>query len=56
MSRMGRPKLEIKKEKIITMRLTQNKYEKLKDYAQSHNLTVSKAIEQGVDIILEASK
>ena len=55
MSRTGRPKVEVKKEKIITVRLTRDKYEKLKEYAQSHNLTVSKVLENGVDIILETS-
>lgn len=55
MSKMGRPKAEVTKDKIITMRLTIEKYEKLKKYAQSHNLTVSKVLEHGVDIILETS-
>lgn len=53
MTKMGRPKVQVRKDKIITMRLTIEKYEKLKDYAQTHDLTVSKVLEQGADIILE---
>ena len=39
MAKMGRPKVEVIKDKTITMRVTPAEYEIIKEYAQSHNLT-----------------
>ena len=38
MAKMGRPKSDEAKEKVITMRVTSATYKKIKEYAQKHNL------------------
>jgi len=44
MANMGRPKLEVVKDKRIALRVTQDEYDKLKEYASKNNISVSKAI------------
>ena len=44
MAKMGRPKQDEVKDRIITIRATPAEYEKMKQYAQSHNLTMTQII------------
>lgn len=55
MAKMGRPKVEEVKDKTITMRVTPAKYEIIKKYAQSHNLTITQVMQKGVDIVLKTN-
>ena len=42
--KMGRPAAEDPKNKIVTMRLTQSKYDELKAYADKYNMTVTQVM------------
>lgn len=55
MARLGRPKMEVVKDKIITMRVTPAEHEKIKEYAQSHSLTITQVVQKGVEKIISTS-
>lgn len=55
MAKMGRPKVEVVKDKTITMRVTPAEYEIIKKYAQSHNLTITQVMQKGVEIVLKTT-
>lgn len=52
MAKMGRPKSDVVKDKILTMRVTPKEYELIKQYALSHNLTITQLLQQGVRQIM----
>ena len=52
MAKMGRPKVEEVKDKVITMRVTPAEYQKIKEYAQTHNLTITQVLQKGVEKLL----
>lgn len=41
---MGRPKADVLKDKYISIRVTPEEYEKIKEYTQSHSLTITEAV------------
>ena len=49
----GRPKAETKKEKVVSVRMIPEKYEQLKDLADSSNTTVTKIIQEGTDNMIK---
>lgn len=51
LSKMGRPKLEKIKDRIVTVRMSDEEYEKLKAYAESHKMTVTELIKKGVELV-----
>ena len=55
MAKMGRPKVEEVKDKSINMRVTSAEYQKIKKYAQSHNLTITQVLQKGVEKIIAKS-
>ena len=55
MAKIGRPKVEELKNKTITIRVTSNEYKRIKEYAQSHNLTVTKVLQKGIEELLSLS-
>ena len=55
MAKMGRPKSDEAKEKVITMRVTFATYKKIKEYAQKHNLTITNVLLKGVEKLIETS-
>ena len=55
MAKIGRPKVEIVKDKTITMRVTPAEYEIIKKYAQFHNLTITQVMQKGVEIVLKTT-
>ncbi len=55
MAKMGRPKIDEVKDKTITMRVTPVEYQRIKEYAQTHNLTITQVLQKGVEKILETS-
>lgn len=55
MAKMGRPKVEEVKNKTINMRVTLAEYEVIKEYAQSHNLTITQVLQKGVEIVLKTT-
>ena len=50
-----RPKVEEVKDKVITMRVTPAEYQKIKEYAQTHNLTITQVLQKGVEKLFSAS-
>lgn len=55
MAKMGRHKVEVIKDKTITMRVTPAEYEIIKEYAQSHNLTITQVLQKGVEMVLKTT-
>ena len=55
MAKIGRPKVEEVKDRVITMRVTPTEYQKIKEYAQAHNLTITQVLQKGVERLFSAS-
>lgn len=56
MSKAGRPKAEIKKEKIVSIRMKPEDYARVKRYAESSNKTVTQVMQEGVTKLIEEDK
>lgn len=52
MAKAGRPKQEIRKEQIVTFRLTEEDYRGLKAYATSRGNTVTQVLQRGVSELI----
>ena len=48
---IGRPKLEIPRDKIINLRVTENEFKKISRVAKQKNLTKTAAILKGIDLL-----
>lgn len=48
----GRPKLEIPRNKIINIRVTEFEFEKISKIAQKKNISKTEAILQGIDLLI----
>ena len=55
MKKMGRPKSDAPKDKSLSLRMTDEEYEKLKEYADNHELTITQALQKGVELFYETS-
>ena len=53
MAKAGRPKQEIKKEQIVTFRLTVDDYRRLKAYAISQGRTITQVLQKSVSDLIE---
>lgn len=51
MGNVGRPKLEISRDKAMTIRLTNFEFEKIARVAKKKNLTKTDAILKGIDLL-----
>lgn len=56
MGKAGRPKADVTKEKVVSVRMKLEDYEKLKAYADSSEMTVTEVVQKGVSIILDKEK
>ena len=56
MSKAGRPKAEIKKEKVVSVRMKPEDYAKVKRYAESSNKTVTQEMQEGVTKLIDEDK
>ena len=56
MAKMGRPKLEETKGVTVSARLTQDEYNRLKEYAQKYNLTITQMIRKNILQMVESGK
>lgn len=52
MAKMGRPKSENAKKKILSIRVEDALYERICSYAEQHQLTVTEVVLQGLDKVL----
>lgn len=53
MSKMGRPKSDNNKDKIVAVRLTEEEHQRLTMYAKRHSLNMSDVLKKGLYFILE---
>ena len=51
MAKMGRPKSEKAKEKRVTLRLTDEEFNRLTEYAIKHSMTKSEVLKRALDVI-----
>ena len=51
MSKMGRPKSEITKDKIVTIRMSDEEHNRLKEYSEKHQQTITKSIKEGMELL-----
>lgn len=51
MRKMGRPKSDIIKDKIVTIRMSDEEHIKLKDYSEKHQQTITETIKKGVELL-----
>ena len=56
MAKIGRPKADVTKEKIVSVRMKPEDYKKLKEYANSSNMTVTEVVQKGISMILDKEK
>lgn len=58
MPRTGRPKADSPKQRSLSLRVDDAEYEKLKDYAARHDMTITQVLQKGLDIqyAMEESK
>ena len=56
MSKMGRPKSERIKDKIVTVRMSDEEYHKLRDYSEKHQQTITETIKKGVELLYPIHK
>ena len=52
MAKMGRPKSENAKKKTLSIRVEDALYERICNYAEQHQLTVTEVVLQGLDKVL----
>ena len=56
MSKMGRPKSDVIKDKIVTVRMSDEEHHKLRDYSEKHQQTITETIKKGVDLLYKTQK
>lgn len=56
MSKLGRPKAEIKKERVVSVRMKPEDYAKVKRYAESSKKTVTQVMQEGVTKLIDEDK
>lgn len=56
MAKVGRPKADVTKEKVVSVRMKLEDYDKLKKFADSSKITVTEVVQKGISIILEKEK
>ena len=53
MSKAGRPKADVKKEKVVSIRMKPEDYAKVKRYAEFSNKTITQVMQEGVAKLLD---
>lgn len=53
MSKAGRPKADVKKEKVVSVRMMPEEYTRLKQYAQEADMTITQVIQEGISRIID---
>lgn len=56
MRKMGRPKSDVIKDKIVTIRMSDEEHIKLKDYSEKHQQTITETIKKGIDLLYKTQK
>ncbi len=53
MSKVGRPRADVKKEKVVSIRMTPEDYARVQRYAESSNKTITQVMQEGVTQLLD---
>lgn len=56
MRKIGRPKSDVIKDKIVTIRMSDEEHIKLKDYSEKHQQTITETIKKGIDLLYKTQK
>ncbi len=56
MSKVGRPKADIKKEKVVSIRMKPEDYAKVKRYAESSHKTITEVMQEGITKLIDDSE
>jgi len=51
--RVGRPKQEVIKDKIVSVRMNADEYDRFKKYADASNITISELMKEGMKVVIE---
>ena len=51
MAKMGRPKSDVIKDKIVTIRMSAEEHQKLRDYSEKHQQTITETLKEGVYLL-----
>lgn len=53
MAKAGRPKADVTKDKVVCVRMKPEEYKRLKEYAESSEMTVTQVVQKGINTVLE---
>ena len=53
---LGRPRKEDPKSNVVTMKMNNEELERLREYAEKHNMNVTEVIKKGLDLVYENSE
>ncbi len=53
MARTGRPKSDSPKQTTLSLRVTDEEWHRLKEYADSHGMTITQLLHTGVELLLQ---
>lgn len=53
MAKMGRPKSDAPKLNTLSVRVTDSELQKLREYADSHGMTITQLLHTGVELLLQ---
>lgn len=56
MAKAGRPKADVTKQKVVSVRMKPSDYDKLKEYADFSEMTVTEVVQEGVSMVLNQRK
>lgn len=51
MGKMGRPKSDVIKDRIVSVRMSDEEHNKLKEYSEKHQQTITETIKEGVNLL-----
>ena len=51
MKKIGRPKLDVTKNKVVKLRMSGEEYKRLRDYSEDHQQTITDTIKEGVFLL-----
>lgn len=55
MAKMGRPKCDNPKQRNLGVRVSEEEYIKLKQYAAEHNLTITQVLQSGLELLYQST-
>ncbi len=53
MAKMGRPKADDPREKSLGVRVTNDEYKVIKEYAEEHDMTITETLLKGVEELMK---